>query len=245
MKWISPAGLNAHDHAPSQSAAGRSAASRSARPAALVHRSGPGRFRQNGTIDPALPEAAGYQVDQPEEILAVTFTRKAAAEMRGRIIRAIDGSDADDALPRSVELAQAVATRNRNRGWQLELHPARMRISTIDAVNAGLAASSPLAAGTACLSEIAENPMALYQETARRVLAHISDQQSVGPSIQRLLLHLDNRAERVERLLSEMLGKRDQWLPLDRQWRPVSGNTLGAGELPGAADRTRIAGDSR
>jgi len=153
-------------------------------------------------------------VDEPEEILAVTFTRKAAAEMRGRIIRAIDGSDADDALPRSVELAQAVATRNRNRGWQLELHPARMRISTIDAVNAGLAASSPLAAGTACLSEIAENPMALYQETARRVLAHISDQQSVGPSIRRLLLHLDNRAERVERLLSEMLGKRDQWLPL-------------------------------
>ncbi len=160
-------------------------------------------------------------VDEPEEILAVTFTRKAAAEMRGRIIRAIDGSDAHAALPRSVELAQAVARRNRSRGWQLEQHPARMRISTIDAVNATLAARSPLAAGTFCMGGITEDPAELYQEAARQVLAHIGDRQSVGASIRNLLLHLDNRAERVERLLSEMLGKRDQWLPLTGSGAPA------------------------
>ena len=160
-------------------------------------------------------------VNEPEEILAVTFTRKAAAEMRSRIIRAIDGSDTSDALPRSVELAQAMARRNLSRGWQLEQHPTRMRISTIDAVNAGLAARSPLAAGTSCLSVVSEDPAVFYQEAARRVLGHIGDAQSIGASIQRLLLHLDNRAERVERLLSEMLAKRDQWLPLTGSGEPT------------------------
>jgi ATP-dependent exoDNAse (exonuclease V) beta subunit len=53
------------------------------------------------------------------------------------------------------------------------------------------------------------------------VLAHIGDRQSVGASIRNLLLHLDNRAERVERLLSEMLGKRDQWLPLTGSGAPA------------------------
>ena len=160
-------------------------------------------------------------VDEPEAILAVTFTRKAAAEMRNRIIRAIDGSDMQDALPRSVELARAVVSRNLSRGWQLELHPARMRISTIDAVSATLAASSPLAAGTFCMSGIAEDRSVLYQEAARRVLAHIGDRQPVGSALQRLLLHLDNRADQVEKLLSKMLGKRDQWLPLTGSGEPA------------------------
>ena len=153
-------------------------------------------------------------VDQPETILAVTFTRKAAAEMRSRIIKVIDGADHPSALPRTVELAESVAARNSRLGWQLEQYPARMRISTIDSVNAALATRSPLAAGTFCMSAVAEDATQLYEEAARQVLANLADRQSVGPAMQRLLLHLDNRAERLVRLLSEMLSKRDQWLPL-------------------------------
>ena len=66
---------------------------------------------------------------EPEEILAVTFTRKAAAEMQRRVLGALAGAGAANApAGRTAEMDQLVAAvraRDAERGWQLSGHPAR------------------------------------------------------------------------------------------------------------------------
>ena len=84
------------------------------------------------------------QVAVPEQVLAMTFTRKAAAEMRQRVLSALERAESgrvpDEAHRlRTFELANAVVTRNRERGWNLVEQPARLRIETLDALNARLA----------------------------------------------------------------------------------------------------------
>src|SRR5580692_11236517 len=87
------------------------------------------------------------RAETPEEILAITFTRKAAAEMALRIAQVLKRKSAVDQDPRAQHLAQAVRLRSQARGWRLEENPNRLRIQTLDALNLALALQMPLAAG--------------------------------------------------------------------------------------------------
>src|SRR5690606_14631708 len=104
-------------------------------------------------------------VESPEQILAITFTRKAAAEMRSRVMRALAG--AASPAPQSAhkratwELARAVRAADARREWRLMDHPARLRIQTIDALNAQLARRLPVLAGLGAPLEPTEDPWPL------------------------------------------------------------------------------------
>src|SRR3954468_21918861 len=70
-------------------------------------------------------------VDRPEEILAITFTRKAAAEMRRRVLQALEHADLGRATPddnarRPRQLAEAALARDRERGWGLRENASRL-----------------------------------------------------------------------------------------------------------------------
>lgn len=89
-------------------------------------------------------------VDEPEEILALTFTRKAAAEMGNRVTEALTmkkpGSE-DSHKMVTWRLAHQALARSAERNWNLSDHPARLRIMTLDSLTGTLARQLPLLSG--------------------------------------------------------------------------------------------------
>ena len=156
------------------------------------------------------------RVDAPEHILALTFTRRAAQEMRDRVLQAVhDGglSECPDNLnARTWELAVAARRRLESLGLDIERQPARLRIETIDAFNAWLAAQLPIASGAGGGFHVQTNAAPSYEEAARRSLAH--DAADIfGASVERVLELDDQRWRQLRDLIAKMLPSRDRWLP--------------------------------
>ena len=156
-------------------------------------------------------------VDAPEEVVALTFTRKAAGEMRSRVIKALEGAcEAPPDAPhrRSTwTLARAVIERSDANGWGLLQSPGRLRIQTIDGLCATLVRRMPLTAALGGMPATVDDADPLYLEAARATLAMVESADSpVAEALGTLLLHLDNDSRRVEALLVSMLARRDQWI---------------------------------
>jgi len=154
------------------------------------------------------------RVEAPERVVAMTFTRKAAAEMRERVIEALAAADeplAPRASPhdrRTRELARAVLAQDRRHGWQLTLHPARLRINTIDAFTTALARAAPLSTAVGALPRFVDDAQALHEAAARAALAHARPDD---PAWRTFLQWLDNDARLAVSQLAQMLAAREQW----------------------------------
>ncbi len=162
-------------------------------------------------------------VEAPESVLAITFTRKAAAEMRNRILSALrtatgDGSGGEALHARTLELARAALATDRRLGWNLLAHPGRLRIQTIDSLDLGLARRLPVMSGLGAGLGVEEDASELYQTAAERLLEHLPGGEPLhSRAVATLLGHLDNRVPRLVGLVVEMLARREAWgaeLPL-------------------------------
>lgn len=156
-------------------------------------------------------------VESPEEIVAITFTRKAAGEMRDRIQLALTGAQSEQPPPdahkqRTWALARAVRARDAQRAWGLEENAGRLRILTIDSLCAALARQMPVLSRFGAPLATVENVQPLYRAAARNTLAALDGDDAQARCVANLLAHVDNDAARAEALLSRMLAQRDQWL---------------------------------
>lgn len=157
-------------------------------------------------------------VQQPEQVVAITFTRKAAAEMRRRVSRALRSAAENTPSTRAherttFELALAVIARDRALEWRVLEQPQRLRIDTLDAFNAWLARQLPILADGVAAATVVDKAEDLYREAARRCVAGIAgDDALLGSSLRTLLRAIGNDCELLERLLAALLPRRDQWL---------------------------------
>jgi ATP-dependent exoDNAse (exonuclease V) beta subunit len=162
------------------------------------------------------------QAERPDEIVAITFTNAAAAEMRNRILEALEKAESHPPVPdpESLEsLASAALHHARRMRWQLLDLPGQLRITTIDAFCRALALESPLSwgllsglGGTLNLS----NSKEAHRTAARRTLALLETETSPAlaaarASVEALLLWRDNNWQDIENLIVQMLLNRNRW----------------------------------
>jgi len=164
----------------------------------------------------------------PEEIIAITFTRKAAAEMRNRVLASLERGK-DTTLPKEPHaqktwaLAKTALSQDDRYGWQISENPSRLKIQTIDSLCAGLTRQMPFLSEFGAQPKITERPDVLYREAARNTVADLESGSRWSPAIEALVRHLDNHLAKIEDLVAGMLAKRDQWLRHMIQTDDVSG----------------------
>lgn len=158
--------------------------------------------------------------ERPENVLATTFTNKAAGELRDRIIELLRRGQSDARPTKEHEaqmwdLARAVLARDAAGGWNLVENPSRLRAMTIDKFNALQAGKLPVMSGIGGGATVDENSEALYREAVLATLAELESEtldDRYREALRQILEFGSNRADTLVPLLSDMLAKRDQWL---------------------------------
>jgi ATP-dependent helicase/nuclease subunit A len=164
-------------------------------------------------------------VEVPSEVVAITFTRKAAAEMRARInshlLAAAPGSAAHIAREKHPSVLR---------------QPELLRVVTFDTLFRALTRFAPVALGVASDAMIDDAPGARYEKAAIAALA----EGELAPQIETMLRRLDANYGAAVHLIAALLAKRDQWLPLSYDLTLDAAQTSALFETIAATEIARV-----
>lgn len=149
-------------------------------------------------------------VKKPEEIIALTFTRKAAAEMKSRILANLENPSQDE--PKN-QLIQVILKKDQELKWNLLQNPNRLKIQTIDSLCSNIVKNMPILAKLGSQPNVSDDPESLYRQAATALLTHIvhDNDSLIKQAFFKLMLHLDNDYNKLINLMITMLSCRDQW----------------------------------
>lgn len=156
------------------------------------------------------------RVDRPEQVLAITFTRKAAAEMRERLVGAL--ADARASRPvgsehaqRTRDLALAVVAHADVQGWSLD-DPEIFNIRTIDSLCHYLTRQMPLLSGLGGKVLPTDDAGPLYEAAVDALFEQGFSDPVTAEALTSLLLSFSNNWSRLRTLLVTLLGRRGDWV---------------------------------
>ena len=168
---------------------------------------------------------------QPEEVVAITFTRKAAAEMRQRLTQLLHQK------PEDPDVA-AVLRADAAQGWQLRDNSARLRVTTIDSFCGSITQQVPITSTLGGSGKPTEDDQPLLDQAILRLLADLdgpaaeAGAEQAQQAVRRLLLDARNRSDALLEPLRSLLRTRDRWYAalLDRREQAAAGRPSTQGQ---------------
>ncbi len=154
------------------------------------------------------------RVERPEQVLAITFTRKAAAEMRDRVLEKLEEARLGTPVgepheEKTRQLALGVLEHARTCGWSLA--PDTLNLRTIDSLCADLTRQMPILSGIGGAVEVTDQHTPLYERAVAGLFDQLETDTATGAGLRALLLHFDNDWQKVRTLLVRLLGRRGDW----------------------------------
>lgn len=142
-------------------------------------------------------------VKQPEEILAITFTEKAAREMKSRVLKELTLKDG---------IAAKVHERSKRLHWNLELNPQRMKIQTIDSFAYGIVQRMPIECQLSLDYQSMEKSNDIYYEAAVEFFEQVLRKGVNTEYATDILALFENNIDQAIDTFANMLSHRQNWI---------------------------------